>query len=124
MPYKALLDSQQKVYQLNDGSFTFDEPANKDLIKATLSDLQNILKEDKCIVGWYESCDHKNPLSQAAVYYLQVNDVRDSENPIKYFALPLSLEGIQMFTQQLGGSCHIKILNSILWAESVSKATS
>ncbi len=102
MPYKALLDSQQKVYQLNDGSFTFDEPANKDLIKATLSDLQNILKEDKCIVGWYESCDHKNPLSQAAVYYLQVNDVRDSENPIKYFALPLSLEGIQMFTQQLG----------------------
>jgi hypothetical protein len=102
MPYKALLDSRQKVYQLQDGSFTFDEPADKSLIKDTLSDLQNILKEDKTILGWYESLDHKNPLSQAAVYYLQVNDVRDKENPIKYFALPLSMEGIQMFTQQLG----------------------
>jgi len=102
MPYKALLDSHQKVYQLQDGSFTFDEPANKELVKAILSDLQNILKEDKSILGWYESIDHKNPLSQAAVYYLQVNDVRDVENPVKYFALPLSMEGIQMFTQQLG----------------------
>jgi hypothetical protein len=102
MPYKALLDSQQKVYQLQDGSFTFDEPADKSLIKATLSDLQNILKEDKTILGWYESFDRRNPLSQAAVYYLKVNDVRDSENPVKYFALPLSMEGIQMFTQQLG----------------------
>ncbi len=102
MPFKALLDSHQKVYQLQDGSFTFDEPADKSLIKATLSDLQNILKEDKGILGWYESSDIKNPLSQAAVYYLKVNDVRDMENPVKYFALPLSMEGIQMFTQQLG----------------------
>lgn len=101
MPYKVLLDSHQKVYQLQDGSFTFDEPADKSLIKATLSDLQNILKEDRIIMGWYESVDYKNPLSQAAVYYLQVNDVRDTDHPIKYFALPLSMEGIQMFTQQL-----------------------
>jgi hypothetical protein len=102
MPYKALLDSHQKVYQLHDGSFTFDEPADKTLIKAILSDLQNILKEDKSILGWLESIDYKNPLSNAAVYYLKVNDVRDTENPTKYFALPLSMEGIQMFTQQLG----------------------
>jgi hypothetical protein len=102
MPYKALLDSHQKVYQLQDGSFTFDEPNDKLLIKATLSDLQNILKDDKSILGWNESNDIKNPLSQAAVYYLRVNDVRDKDHPIKYFALPLSMEGIQMFTQQLG----------------------
>jgi hypothetical protein len=102
MPYKALLDSHQKVYQLQDGSFTFDEPADRTLIKAILSDLQNILKEDKTILGWLESIDYKNPLSNAAVYYLKVNDVRDTENPTKYFALPLSMEGIQMFTQQLG----------------------
>jgi hypothetical protein len=102
MPYMALLDSHQKVYQLQDGSFTFDEPADKSLIKATLSDLQNILKEDKTILGWYESIDYKNPFSNAAVYYLQVNDIRDTENPTKYFALPLSMEGIRMFTQQLG----------------------
>jgi hypothetical protein len=101
MPYKALLDSHQKVYQLQDGSFTFDEPADKTLIKAILSDLQNILKEDKTILGWFESTDHNNPLSKAAVYYLKVNDIRDTENPTKYFALPLSMEGIQMFTQQL-----------------------
>lgn len=102
MPYKALLDSNQKVYQLHDGSFSFDEPADKSLIKVILSDLQNILKEDKCILGWFESSDLKNPLSQAAVYYLKVNDIRDADNPIKYFSLPLSIEGIQMFTQQLG----------------------
>ncbi|MDR1881839.1 MAG: hypothetical protein LBR26_03540 [Prevotella sp.] len=101
-PYKSLLDSQQKVYQLQDGAFTFDEPANKSLIKAELSDLQNILKDDKSILGWFESSDYKNPLSNAAVYYLKVNDVRDTENPAKYFALPLSMEGIQMFTQQIG----------------------
>ena len=101
-PFKALLESHQKVYQLQDGSFTFDEPNDRKLIKAILSDLQNILKEDKIILGWYESFDLKNPLSQAPVYYLQVNDVRDTDNPIKYFALPLSMEGIQMFTQQLG----------------------
>ena len=102
MPYKNLLASVQKVYQLHSGEFTFDKPADTSLIKAELSDLQNILKEDKKIIGWFESSDHKNPLSKAAVYYLKVNDVRDTENPTKYFALPLSMEGIQMFTQQLG----------------------
>jgi hypothetical protein len=101
-PFKSLLDSQQKVYQLITGEFTFDKPDDASLIKAELSDLQNILKEDKKIIGWFESSNRKNPLSTAAVYYLKVNDVRDSENPAKYFALPLSMEGIQMFTQQLG----------------------
>ncbi|MDR1720778.1 MAG: hypothetical protein LBR67_11800, partial [Dysgonamonadaceae bacterium] len=80
MPYKALLDSHQKVYQLQDDSFTFEEPENKSLIKATLSDLQNILKEDKTILGWYESADYRTPLSEAPVYYLKVNDVRDTDN--------------------------------------------
>ncbi|MDD4729910.1 MAG: hypothetical protein PHN55_14320, partial [Dysgonamonadaceae bacterium] len=102
MPYNALLSSVQKVFQLTTGEFTFDKPADASLIKAELSDLQNILKEDKKIIGWFESSDRKNPLSAAAVYYLKVNDVRDTENPTKYFSLPLSMEGIQMFTQQLG----------------------
>jgi hypothetical protein len=102
MPFSGLLKSEQKVYQLQDGSFTFNEPDDKSLIKAVLSDLQNILKEDKIILGWFESSDARHPLSQAAVYYLNVIDVRDADNPTKYFALPLSMEGIQMFTQQLG----------------------
>jgi hypothetical protein len=102
MPYRDLLASVQKVYQLVTGEFTFDRPADASLIKAELSDLQNILKDDKKIIGWFESSDYKNPLSKSAVYYLKVNDVRDTENPTKYFALPLSMEGIQMFTQQLG----------------------
>ena len=101
-PFKELLDSQQKVYQLQDGSFTFDEPSDKSLVKNILRDLQNILKEDKSILGWYESVDLKQPLSKSAVYYLQVNDIADSENPVKYFPLPLSMDGIQMFSQQLG----------------------
>lgn len=102
MPYNALLSSVQKVFQLTTGEFTFDKPTDASLIKAELSDLQNILKEDKKIIGWFESSDEKNPLSVAAVYYLKVNDVRDIENPTKYFSLPLSMEGIQMFTQQFG----------------------
>jgi hypothetical protein len=101
-PFKSLLSSVQKVYQLTTGEFTFDKPADASLIKAELSDLQNILKEDKKIIGWFESSDRKKPHSLAAVYYLKVNDVRDTENPTKYFSLPLSMEGIQMFTQQLG----------------------
>lgn len=99
MPYNALLSSVQKVYQLTTGEFTFDKPADASLIKAELSDLQNILKEDKKIVGWFESTDYKQPLSNAAVYYLQVNDV--SSNQKKYFALPLSMEAIQMFGQKI-----------------------
>jgi hypothetical protein len=95
MPYKALLDSHQKVYQLKDGSFTFDEPADRADIKYELDDLQNILKEDKKIIGWFESLDYKQPLSNAAVYYLPVNDV--SNNQKKYFSLPLTINAIQMF---------------------------
>jgi hypothetical protein len=102
MPFNALLSSFQKVYQLTTGEFSFDKPADVNLIKAELSDLQNILKDDRQIIGWFESSDRKNPLSAAAVYYLKVNDVRDIDNPTKYFSLPLSMEGIQMFTQQLG----------------------
>jgi len=102
MPYKALIDSVQKVYQLDTGEFTFDRPSAPSRIKAELSDLQNILKEDKKIIGWFESSDHRNLLSKAAVYYLTVNDVHDADNPTKYFALPLSMDGIKMFTQQLG----------------------
>lgn len=99
MPYNALLSSVQKVYQLTTGEFTFDKPADASLIKAELSDLQNILKEDKKIVGWFESTDYQQPLSKAAVYYLQANDV--SSNQKKYFALPLSMEAIQMFGQKI-----------------------
>ena len=102
MPFRNLLASTQVVYLLYTGELTFDRPADASLIKAELSDLQNILKDDKMIIGWYESSDHKNPLSKSAVYYLKVNDVRDTDNPTKYFALPLSMEGVQMFTQQLG----------------------
>lgn len=100
-PYQTLLDSKQMVFQLMDGSFTFNRPSSQSDIKETLSDLQNILKDDKIILGWYESPDYKQPLSKSAVYYLQVNDINDTENPIKYFALPLSMEGVLMFSQQL-----------------------
>ncbi|MDR2653175.1 MAG: hypothetical protein LBC68_12850, partial [Prevotellaceae bacterium] len=99
MPFKALLDSHQKVYQLTSGDFTFDRPADASKIKAELSDLQNILKDDGTIVGWYESLDYQQPLSDAAVYYLQVNDV--SNNQKKYFSLPLTIEAIQMFGQKI-----------------------
>lgn len=100
-PFAILLESNQKVFLLSTGDITFREPEDKTLIKAVLSDLQNILKDDKKIIGWYESSDFKHPLSSAAVYYLKVADPSDKENPVKYFSLPLSLEGIQLFGQRL-----------------------
>ena len=51
MPYKALLDSHQKVYQLKEsGDFTFDRPDHDSKIANELSDLQNILKEERTII--------------------------------------------------------------------------
>lgn len=101
MPYASLLVSNQKVYLLKTGDMTFTKPGDTTLIKAELDDLQNILKNDKKIVGWYESSDYKNPLASAAVYYLKINDPLDADNPIKYFSLPLSLDGLQMFAQKM-----------------------
>jgi hypothetical protein len=100
MPFKGLLESEQKVYQRTDGTLTFTRPSGTEL-KAEVNDLQTLLKDDRKILGWYESSDYNNPLSKAAVYYLKVNDVRDRENPTKYFALPLSMEGIIMFNKDI-----------------------
>lgn len=100
MPYKALLDSNQKVYQLKEsGDFTFERPDDVNKIANELSDLQNILQEDGYVVGWFESVDYEQPLSNAAVYYLPVNDVSKSQK--KYFSLPFTLEAIQMFGQKI-----------------------
>jgi len=95
MPYKGLLDAEQKVYQRLDGSLTFTHPQGD--LKAEISDLQSILMDSKKIIGWFESNDFSTPLSGTAVHYLKVNDVRDKEVPYKYFALPLSMDGIKMF---------------------------
>lgn len=101
-PYSHLLVSNQKVYLLNSGALTFTKPDDESLVVDVLNDLQNILQEDKKVVGWYESSDYRQPLDKAAVYYLKVNDARDTDNPVKYFSLPLSLEGLQMFSNKLG----------------------
>ena len=101
-PYASLLVSNQKVYLLDTGDLTFLKPEDETKIVKVLSDLQNVLKEGKKIVGWYESSDYTQPLSKSAVYYLKVNDLRDRENQVKYFALPLSIEGLQMFSKKLG----------------------
>jgi len=98
-PFKSLLSSEQKVYLLQNGSLTFNP--NGQPVKMGLSDLQNILLDSKKIAGFYESNDFNQPLSQSAVYYLRVNDARDTQNPTKYFALPLSMKGIQMFIKDL-----------------------
>jgi hypothetical protein len=103
MPYKTLLASEQKVYQRRDGTLTFIRPAGTEL-KVEINDLQTLLKDDKKILGWCETSDHKNPLSQAAVYFLRVIDTNDpNENDqVKYFALPLSMYGIRMLNKDLG----------------------
>lgn len=99
-PFSSLLDSSQKVYQRLDGTLTFTQP-NGEQFKTEIDDIQNFLKQDKKIVGWFESNDRNNPLTKAPVYYLQVNDIRDKEEPVKYFSLPLSMECIRMFNKDL-----------------------
>lgn len=101
-PYSYLLVSNQKVYLLRSGSLTFTKPDDESLVVDVLSDLQNILQDGGKVVGWFESSDYKQPLDKAAVYYLKVSDARDSANPVKYFSLPLSLDGLQMFSNKLG----------------------
>ncbi len=103
MPFNALLSSSQKVYQLTSGEFTFNKPTDTSLIKAELSDLQNILKEDKQIIGWYETGDGIPSLSKSPVFLLKVFDAKElkEEDRIKYFALPLSMEGIRLFNKDL-----------------------
>jgi hypothetical protein len=120
MPYKALLESKQRVYRLPDSELTFEregarqrwaeklratnpnirnEDIDAKLTDNTLSDLQNILQDEGSVVGWFEAIDYEQPLSNAAVYYLPVNDVRSGQK--KYFSLPLTLEAIQMFGQKI-----------------------
>lgn len=101
-PYSTLLVSNQKVYLLRTGDLTFIKPDDETLIVAVLNDLQDVLNDSKKIVGWYEPGDHRQPLSKAAVYYLKVNDLGEKDNPVKYFALPLSIEGLQMFGKNIG----------------------
>ena len=100
MPFKALLKSEQRVYQRIDGTLTFSRP-NLSELSIEITDLQSLLNDDKQIVGWYETGDRRSPLSASAVQYLTVNDIKDEENPIKYFALPLSLAGIELFKNDL-----------------------
>ena len=103
MPFKTLLSSEQKVYQRTDGTLTFIKPNGTEL-KVEINDLQTLLKDDKKILGWCESTDLDNPLSQAAVYFLRVIDTSEpNENDqVKYFALPLSMYGIRMLNKDLG----------------------
>ena len=105
-PYKDLLHSEIKVYLTKRGDLTFDNPSNQNDLKEELSDLQNILKKGGPVLGWFESPDLNNPLSESAVYYLKVKDFKNPQQPFKYFSLPLSLEGVKMFSGQIG-----KLLN-------------
>jgi hypothetical protein len=100
MPFKSLLSSQHKVYKLSNDSLTAILPKDTQYYEE-IPDLQSLLKEDKVIVGWYESGDKKQSLANSAVYYLKVNHVRDKDNPVKYFALPLSLTGIDLYKNSL-----------------------
>ncbi len=112
IPYKFLFASEQIVYQYIDGSLSFHRPADSEL-KEIIDDLQLLLKDDQAIFGWCDTSDDKKLLSSSAVYYLKVNDIRDSENPSKYFPLPLSMKGIKMFYKDLGSLLDGSYKNSL-----------
>jgi hypothetical protein len=102
MPFKGLLASEQKVFQKTNGTLTFLRPDRTEL-KAEINDLQTLLKDDKKIIGWYETGDGFPSLSKAPVFFLKVLDTHEpsEEDRLKYFALPLSMEGMRLFNKDL-----------------------
>jgi len=98
-PFAILFNSEQKVYQRQDTSLSFEKPAIEQGLLMEIKDLQYLLKEDEIIIGWPEVKEKKQSLKTAAVHLLAVND--PVENNIKYFPLPLSFWGLKLFRNKL-----------------------
>lgn len=105
-PFKTLLASEQAVYIIykDGGAMTFKKPEKGEEGKnyEVLSDLQNFLLDSDTLLGWFESTDEYQPLSESAVHYLTVkNTLSDVKGEYLYFALPLSQAGINSFKPKI-----------------------
>ena len=96
-PFSILFRSDVPVYLKPDYTFTYTNDGNYQLV----GDIQNLLSDDKYVVGWAEDANERPKLSDGPVFLLRVRDIQDGSN--SYFSLPLSETGINIFKNGLSG---------------------
>ena len=96
-PFSLLLKSDVPVYLKPDYTFTYTNNGDYKLI----GDIQDLLSDDKFVIGWAEDADTRPKLSDAPVFYLRVKELKDGS--MSYFTLPLSERGIDIFKNNLRG---------------------
>lgn len=96
-PFSILFKSDVPVYLKRDFTFTYTNGTDCKL----LGDIQELLSDDKFVIGWCESDDPKQLLADAPVFFLQVKEL--SQNQTFYFTVPLSEKAIDIFRNTLSG---------------------
>jgi hypothetical protein len=96
-PFSTLLNSNVPVYLKPDFTFTYTNDGDYKVI----GDVQNLLSNDRFVVGWAEEANQRPKRSDGPIYYVQVRDIKD--NSCYYFSLPLSENGLDIFKNSLSG---------------------
>lgn len=96
-PFSQLFKSDVPVYLKPDYTFTYTNEGDYKLI----GDIQNLLSDDKFVIGWAEDSEIRPKLSDGPIFYLRVKDLQD--RGISYFTLPLSEMGVDIFKNSLSG---------------------
>ena len=96
-PFCLLFKSDVPVYLKPDFTFTYTNDGDYQLI----GDIQNLLSEDKYVIGWAEDVAERPKLSDGPVFFLRVKDLQDGNT--NYFSLPLSERGVDIFKNSLSG---------------------
>ncbi len=96
-PFKKLFDSNVPLYRTTNGTFTFTNAQGVELV----GDINSLLSDDKCVIGWSEEATALNSLGNGPVYLLKVHEL--NVQTVHYFSLPLSEQAIEMFRNSLPG---------------------
>ena len=96
-PFSLLFKSDVPVYLKPDFTFTYTNDGDYQPI----GDIQNLLSEDKYVIGWAEDVSERPKLFEGPVFFLKVKDIQDGS--MSYFTLPLSERGIDIFKNSLSG---------------------
>ncbi|MDV7391086.1 hypothetical protein RZS08_07030, partial [Arthrospira platensis SPKY1] len=96
-PYHGLLSHSQKIYRISD-TFSFRSNNGAEIEGI---DPEDLLLKSSTILGWVDTSTD-NAFAKAPVYYLRADDPFDQFHAVKYFALPLSMDGLQLFLAHIG----------------------
>lgn len=96
-PYSLLFKSDVPVYLKQDFTFTYTNDGDYQHV----GDIQELLSDDRFVIGWAEDKNQRPKLSDAPVFYLKVINIEESSSC--YFTLPLSEKGLDIFKNSLSG---------------------